>query len=1163
MARKRAFAKTWWGERWLEALEKLGHFWPNRLPRGRTYARHGAVKEISITPSKIQAKVQGTRRTPYQVQIKIKSFSKKEKRILFKLLKKHAFLVSSLLQLQMPQELLSLLSAQGLNLIPDHPEEFKTSCSCPDWANPCKHIAAVFYTLTEAIDSDPFNLFLFRGMTREEVLGSLEIAERTAEESTPRFQPTPQEVRRFYQFRNEEDLPSLLLPKGAEDLIFSLLSENPVFYSEGDLKQALRQIYKTTKTLSLEEVSELRSDSIEPSQEAVFLLQKGTLFAVGQKKNGHRAILPRLMDGELVDRRVSGLRLSLEEALPWLLSSPLEAEGLSPSLTIYVYLSHLAWAMVTGGHFVPQVKRNGDSFWINFRPYYAFDEVKSIFQSVCKKAPLSSFLQGKSGAYAGPEEVLGRFLSESVDWLVKQWAITLQNSLFFKSHHIKGPVEEAFFQGLSAWLAPLGAPERGKKGTLSLLLKQARKYWYLSPLFKGQPLNQVFSDLPAAEKRELLDTLGILTSSFPVLSGLEEERGLKEKVRISTQDLLQLLHTGGGLLRALDIPVAVSGNLTLVERLKIKASTHKSSSMGKGVLSLDRVLSFNLKVALGDRELSFEELRRLLKEDHPLLRIGDEFYLLAPDELSRLQKALTATSSLSGPQAMLATLAREIAIAGERIPFEPPREATELFKRLKEEIPRIQPSPLIKAQLRPYQLQGFRWLVSTLQAGFGACLADDMGLGKTLQTICALVHLWEEKKVKRALVAAPTSLLGNWQQEFKRFAPEVPTLLYHGPTRKLSEEPVVITSYGILRSDQDEIVKTGFDLVVLDEAQNIKNPTAAQTQAVYRLASTPFRIALSGTPVENRLLELWSIFRFLNPGLLGSQIEFVEHFARPIEFLGDREVSKRLRQVVAPFVLRREKRDPSIVPDLPQKIERDEWCMLTPNQASLYQRVIDEVMGRIEGSEGIERKGLVLKLMLLLKQICDHPALYHKHLTGKAEESGKFLRLVELLEEIRSQGEKVLIFSQFRSMGEIICSETARLFGERPLFLHGGVPRKRREEMVALFERDHNPFAFVLSLKAGGTGLNLVSATHVIHYDLWWNPAVEVQATDRAYRIGQRETVMVHRLLTKHTLEEKINQLLLKKKALSSQIISSGERWITELSDKELRSLVSLSEGSL
>jgi len=425
------------------------------------------------------------------------------------------------------------------------------------------------------------------------------------------------------------------------------------------------------------------------------------------------------------------------------------------------------------------------------------------------------------------------------------------------------------------------------------------------------------------------------------------------------------------------------------------------------------------------------------------------------------------------------------------------------------------------------------------------------------------VHLWEEKKIKRALVVAPTSLLGNWQQEFKRFAPEVPTLLYHGPTRKLSEEPVVITSYGILRSDQDEIVKTGFDLVVLDEAQNIKNPTAAQTQAVYRLASTPFRIALSGTPVENRLLELWSIFRFLNPGLLGSQIEFVEHFARPIEFLGDREVSKRLRQVVAPFVLRREKRDPSIVPDLPQKIERDEWCMLTPNQASLYQRVIDEVMGRIEGSEGIERKGLVLKLMLLLKQICDHPALYHKHLTGKAEESGKFLRLVELLEEIRSQGEKVLIFSQFRSMGEIICSETARLFGERPLFLHGGVPRKRREEMVALFERDHNPFAFVLSLKAGGTGLNLVSATHVIHYDLWWNPAVEVQATDRAYRIGQRETVMVHRLLTKHTLEEKINQLLLKKKALSSQIISSGERWITELSDKELRSLVSLSEGSL
>jgi SNF2 family DNA or RNA helicase len=433
-----------------------------------------------------------------------------------------------------------------------------------------------------------------------------------------------------------------------------------------------------------------------------------------------------------------------------------------------------------------------------------------------------------------------------------------------------------------------------------------------------------------------------------------------------------------------------------------------------------------------------------------------------------------------------------------------------------------------------------------------------MGLGKTLQTICVLAHFLERGSLQKALVVAPTTLLGNWQAEFERFAPKISVSIYHGPHRRLSDAAVTITSYGTLRSDQDLLCEAGFDLVVIDEAQNIKNPDSAQTRAVYRLAQVPYRLALSGTPVENRLLELWSIFRFLNPGLLGNRKKFIERFARPIEFLGDDRALSRLRRTVAPFVLRREKSDPSIVPDLPEKIEKDEWCFLTERQAALYQQVVEEIMKNIEGSEGIERRGLVLKLISLLKQICAHPALYYKHRTGKPEDSGKFLCLLEILHEIRGQKEKVLIFSQFRSMGELICHEIEKIFGQRPFFLHGGVPRKRREEMVAQFESGKEPFVFVLSLKAGGTGLNLVSATHVVHYDLWWNPAVEAQATDRAYRIGQKHSVMVHRLLTRHTLEERINELLLKKKDLAKSIVSSGEKWLTELSDRELKELVSL-----
>ncbi len=1164
MAPRKKFARTWWGGRWLEALEILGRFWPNRLPRGRSYARRGAVKEISIAPASITAAVQGTRRKPYQVRIKIRPFSKEEKKALFQTLKTRTFLVSSLLRLEMPEELLSHLAAQGLKLIPNHPDEFETHCSCPDWANPCKHIAAVFYTLTQAIDSDPFNLFLFRGIPREEVLKNLELAQGSEEEkreSRGYFEPSPKAIIRFSEFRTKGSLPPLIIPEGPEDLIFSLLSAEPPFYTEGDLRQELRKLYRASRALVLEEITGLGEDlSLKPSQEAVYLPGKKNLFVCHQTKRGHRVWLPREARGRLVGRRLSGLRLSLKEILPWLLACSLEEEGLSPALKVYVYLAHFSWVLVTQGHFIPEVYRERDAFWLRFRPYYAFAEVKKIFQEVCHKAPLSSFLQGESHSYLTPEEVLGNFLTEAVDFLVRHAAQGINvPALFLRRYHpLAGPVDEAFFQGLSAWLAPLKAPEKGKKGALSLLLKQARKYWYLSPLFRNKPLARVFSKLSLSERKDLLETLGILIRSFPVLSELENRNGLQERVRLTTQDLLHFLHLGRGLLKALDIPVVVAGKLKLVERLKLKGSSTKGVAAGEGQFSLDKILRFDLKVALEDKELSFEELRKLLHEEAPLLRIKDEFYLLAPEELTRLKKALVDRDILQGPQALLAMLAGEVSLGGETFSFEPPPEIKTIFKRLQEELPTLYPPKLVKARLRPYQLRGFRWLVSTLQAGFGACLADDMGLGKTLQTICALAYLWEQGRIKKALVVAPTTLLGNWQEEFRRFAPEISTALYHGPNRKLEKATVTITSYGTLRSDQDELVEQGFDLVVLDEAQNIKNPAAAQTQAVYRLARAPFRLALSGTPVENSLLELWSIFRFLNPGLLGSQQEFLRRFVRPIEFLGDQEASDRLRQVIGPFVLRREKKDPTIVPDLPKKIEKDEWCLLTPLQAALYQRVLDEVMQRIRSTKGMERRGLVLKLITLLKQICNHPALYHKHRTGEPEESGKFARLLELLQEIRAQREKVLIFSQFRSMGEIICHGVEKLFGESPFFLHGGVPRKKREEMIALFEKGKTPFVFVLSLKAGGTGLNLVSATHVIHYDLWWNPAVEAQATDRAYRIGQKQTVMVHRLLTRHTLEEKINELLLKKRDLASSIVSAEEKWITELSDQELQALVSL-----
>ncbi len=1157
MPRKRkSFAQTWWGEKWLEVLDELGSYWPNRLPRGRRYARSGAVVSLDLFPAQIAAKVKGTRATPYRVSIRVRPFSPEEKERFLDVLKRRPLLAASLLQLKVPAEILETLEEEGLELLPTRPEEFEAKCSCPDWANPCKHIAAVFYVITEAIDRDPFNLFLLRGITKKEILASLEL-KKEKRRAVRHFTPKEEDFTRFHSLRGKESFPPIRLPDGARELIFSLLQERPVFYPEGDLKKELCDFYEF---LSAQKVEDFCTPFERPwgkEAEAVFLPAKKRLFLSHPEPTGHRLILPRPKGNALRRRRLSGYLLKTEEALGFLLGLSLEEE-LSPAFKTYVYLAHLLWGLIIKGHFIPQVKRENGAYSLVFRPYLAFREVKKLFRELAETAPLSSFLQWEDEFFLPPEDVFFAFLSEGLTCLLRHLASHFGQLSLLRAEKIKprDPVERAFWEAISAWLAPLEAPERENRLELSLLLSQARKYWYLSFLVKNRPFKGL-DLLSPEERKEFLDTFGLLSRAFPALGGLEGRDGLKEKVRLSPEDLIGILGSGRKMLEALDIPVAVKGKLRLLERIKLKGKTRSSTPAEKEFLTLNDLLNFDLRVVLGEKELTLTELKDLLKEETPLLRLRDEFVLLSPEELSRLKKLLSE-ESLSGSRALLAALTEEVEVSGESFPFEPPPEIKHFFDRIRSEVSRLLPPRKVKARLRPYQLTGFRWLVSTLRAGFGACLADDMGLGKTLQTICLIVHLLETEKIKRALIVAPTTLLGNWQQEFVRFAPEVETAIYHGPNRTLTPHPVLITSYGTLRSDQEVLSEAGFDLVVLDEAQNIKNPEAAQTRAVYRLAEAPFRVALSGTPVENRLLELWSIFRFLNPGLLGSRKRFLEEFARPIEFWGDEKARERLRRAVAPFILRREKTDPQVIRDLPEKIEKDEWCLLSPRQAVLYQQVVKESLRLIEETEGIKRKGLVLKLLLFLKQICAHPALYTKHRTGRIEDSGKLLRLMELLEEIRAGKEKVLIFSQFKGMGEILKGVIAERFGETPFFIHGGVPRKKREELVQKFETETAPFVFILSLKAGGTGLNLVSATHVVHYDLWWNPAVEAQATDRAYRIGQRHRVLVHRLLTRGTLEEKINELLEKKKSLAAGIISSGEKWITELSNEELRELVAL-----
>jgi SNF2 family DNA or RNA helicase len=506
--------------------------------------------------------------------------------------------------------------------------------------------------------------------------------------------------------------------------------------------------------------------------------------------------------------------------------------------------------------------------------------------------------------------------------------------------------------------------------------------------------------------------------------------------------------------------------------------------------------------------------------------------------------------------------------------------------RTQKQVVELVEPPGFIGELRPYQRRGVGWLVYLRRLGLGACLADDMGLGKTVQAIAMLLHeravLSDDNvtdgsktdgsvsKPPPALLICPTSVVANWRREVERFAPSLNALVHHGSNRlegvafieAVAANDLVITSYGTARRDIDLLIQTTWSDLILDEAQNVKNPGAKQSQAVRRIPAHN-RVALTGTPVENHLTELWSVLEFLNPGYLGSHDRFRHQFMIPIERYNDDDRAHELRRLVQPFLLRRLKSDPTIISDLPEKNEMVVYCSLTSEQASLYETTVHDALAALDRADGIQRRGLVLSLLTRLKQICNHPAQYLKEQNPLRSRSGKLERLTEMLEEALSVGDHALVFTQFVEMGTLLQRHLSERLQTEVIFLHGGTPAAQRDQMVQAFQRDDGPPIFVLSLRAGGFGLNLTRANHVFHFDRWWNPAVENQATDRSFRIGQRRNVQVHKFVVAGTLEERINAILESKQSLAESIVGNGEAWLTELNTEELREILMLRRETL
>ncbi|NJL47383.1 MAG: DEAD/DEAH box helicase [Leptolyngbyaceae cyanobacterium SM2_5_2] len=615
-------------------------------------------------------------------------------------------------------------------------------------------------------------------------------------------------------------------------------------------------------------------------------------------------------------------------------------------------------------------------------------------------------------------------------------------------------------------------------------------------------------------------------------------------------------------------------------RLGLKVQAEVPPTQQRQRLGLKSLLNFQWDLSLAGETISAAEFERLINQGSPLVEINSKWVELRPQDVKAAQRFLEGQKTaapLSVEDALrISTGDTQLIDKLPVVSFEASGSLQQLIDTLttgnQALEAMVEPSGF-KGKLRPYQARGVSWLAFLEQWGLGACLADDMGLGKTIQLIAFLLHLkandWLEAPV---LLICPTSVLGNWAKEVKRFAPKLKTLVHHGDKRakgntfaKVAQsKDLVITSYALVYRDLQLFQPVSWQCLVLDEAQNIKNAEAKQSKAVRQLEAQ-FRVALTGTPVENRLTELWSIMDFLNPGYLGPKNFFQRRFATPIERYGDTASLKTLKSLVQPFILRRLKTDRTIIQDLPEKQEMTVFCGLAAEQANLYQQTVEAALATLDEATGVQRRGQILALLTKLKQICNHPALFLQEPSlGLKGRSVKLQRLDEMVEELVAEGDRALIFTQFAEWGKLLQRHLSAHLGYESLFLYGSTSQAQREAMVDRFQNDPAaPRLFILSLKAGGVGLNLTRANHVFHFDRWWNPAVENQATDRAFRIGQTRNVQVHKFVCTGTLEERIHDMIESKKALSEQVVSAGETWLTELDTDQLRTLLLLDRGAI
>ena len=1159
MARE-TYGKTWWGQQWLNALSQIDY--SNRLPRGAAYARRGAVREIKVEGGSIKAKVSGTQPSPYKIFIKVPQFKDAEKKKLIDAIAQHPQLVSKLINHELSPQAMSISREVGVKLFPDSWRDLPMSCSCPDWAVPCKHIAAVIYMMSREIDNDPFLVFSMHGIDLVEELRQRGMATNESGETNI---PATSSIYKVVKSKDNPDKePHRIDFTTLTDISSPLVDLLPVHPTFDD--NDFREIYRHYVKANAREARQIVTGR------TMWPFPGSTPLKVPSSGLQDAPVSFRI----LLDDNMEAVNLDFDVLLAAV--SAIDDDDLFdyPAETIVLHQAmHTALHLLAVGAVAPMlVKGDRGGYRVLWHPANGYENACSLLRQIDDFTPANMVCWQqvhlkKPSLLANTSYVLvSMVLQRLVPKLSPQSAMSPVAALLFKGNTelFDGVAQQSIPGSIATWLAHLDVKSRKYQPHVVVNVKDEKEFL----IDVAVPVNTVPTSLSeiltqpgfAPIRVDVLRDVDIISPFLPGFDAYVRNEA-RTPMRFTLSQFSPLLMEKIPSLRLLGVAVALPREMQQILRPRMTLSIGKKQAKDSvGKLNFAEMLDFDWRVALGENILSEDEFVKLVVSAHGLVNFkGQYFYISDSEALNILTKIKKASERLTTGQCLQAALSGSY----DNAPIIMTEDLRQTIHQLRQQREIALPRGL-RATLRPYQQRGFEWMYRNFKIGFGSILADDMGLGKTIQVITLLQKLKTDGELKKApaMVVVPATLLSNWQSELSRFAPRLTCLVYHGSGRSLKgfKDNILLTTYGIVRSDVEKLKKREWHTIVIDEAQNIKNADTAQSKAIHSL-NAQNRIAMSGTPIENRLSEFWSIMNFANPGLLGSSTAFRKEYANPIQRDGSTEVAERFRQVTSPFLMRRLKTDKNIIADLPDKVEEDTIATLTDRQAALYHETVEAAMATISEAPTdspqalFKRQGLVLQMILALKQVCNHPALFLKNGDTDPALSGKAEMLLTMLDSIVRNKQKVLVFTQFREMGDLLVRFIRERLGETPLFLHGGVPVKERSHLVDDFQNRPECRIFVLSIKAAGTGLNLTAASHVIHYDLWWNPAVEAQATDRAYRIGQHQNVIVHRFITQGTFEEQINRMIQEKKHLADMTVATGENWIGNLSNEELRNIFS------